>query len=1075
MLYGDVILPLPLEGYFTYSIPQGMQAEAVEGVRVLVPFGRNKSYVGILVRLHDQKPEGYEVKNILQLIDRYPILLEHQYRLWQWIADYYLSPIGEVYKAALPAGLKAEEGYKPRTETYIRLTEAYRNETALHIALNLLARAPKQQEAFIAYLSLSGWDEYDFSRSLGVQECGSLGVQECGSLGVQKCGSLGVQECGSVGVQECRSVDDRPFAGGNQIPREITREELMNDSGCTLPVLNQLVKRGMLETYEVEVGRLNNAGEPHFEHIKPLSLPQQQAYNEILFSFLKKNVTLLHGVTSSGKTEIYIHLIQRELEQHRQVLYLLPEIALTVQMMERLQRVFGNRLGIYHSKYSDAERVEIWQKQLSANPYDVILGARSAVFLPFQRLGLIIVDEEHETSYKQQDPAPRYHARSAAIMMAAPSNLPRLGEALAAASECGAKASPSWGRLEGASPAASECGAKASPSWGRLEEASPAASECGAKASPSWGRLEGASPAVSECAAKASPSRGRLEGASPAVSECAAKASPSRGRLEGASPAVSECGAKASPSWGRLEGAIDYYKTAHPCSYALLKKFSTERRNQPTEAEKAMWEILRSKNLGDKFRREHVIGDFIVDFICLSKKIVIEVDGGYHFSSEQKEADKLRTAILRDLGYKELRFTNEEVLFSPDKVLSVVCDELSAAGKASPSWGRLEGAKVLLGTATPSLESYHNARIGKYGLVELKERYKGIELPEIQIVDTKDLTRRKMMHGPFSPLLLSRVREALERGEQAILFQNRRGYVPMIECRQCGWVPRCEHCDVSLTLHKSLNQLTCHYCGATYAIPTECPACGGKELKGRGYGTEKIEDQIRDIFPEARISRMDLDTTRTRNAYERIISDFASGRTNLLIGTQMISKGLDFDRVSVVGILDADAMLSYPDFRAYEQAFMMMAQVSGRAGRRGKRGLVILQTKNPDLSVIHQVVRNDYHSLYSDLIAERQAFSYPPYYRLIYIYLKHKHDGLVNTAGLELGSRLRQWFGGRVLGPDKPPVARVKTLSIRKIVLKLENGIDMPRVRQYLRMAQQQMLQDKRYSALQIYYDVDPL
>ena len=771
MSYADIILPLPLSGYFTYAVPAVMQNSMVSGMRVLVPFGRNKFYVGIVARLHEQKPDGYVVKDIAQVIDQTPVLLESQFRLWKWIADYYMSPIGEVYKAALPAGLKAEDGYKPRTETFIRLTPAYRCEASLHIALNVLSRSSKQQEAFLSYLQLSGWDVFDFERS---QAAGTVEVQVQG---------------------------EQPSAIA-----EVTREELMNSSGATLPVLNQLTKRGILETYEVEVGRLNYGGEPHPELVKKLNAAQQEAYNQILFSFMKKNVTLLHGVTSSGKTEIYIHLIQRELEQHRQVLYLLPEIALTVQMMDRLRRVFGNRLGIYHSKYSDAERVEIWQKQLSACPYDVILGARSAVFLPFHRLGLVIVDEEHESSYKQQDPAPRYHARSAAVMLA------------------------------------------------------------------------------------------------------------------------------------------------------------------------------------------------------------------------------------RDFG-----------------------------------------SKVLLGTATPCMETYHNARTGKYGLVELKERYQGIELPEIQVVDTKDLQRRKMMHGPFSPLLLARVREALERGEQAIIFQNRRGYVPMIECRQCGWVPRCEHCDVSLTLHKSMNQLSCHYCGYTYQIPTECPACGSKELKGRGYGTEKIEDQLRDVFPEARIARMDLDTTRTRNAYERIISDFSAGRTNLLIGTQMISKGLDFDNVSVVGIIDADGMLNQPDFRAHEHAFMMMSQVSGRAGRKGKRGLVILQTKSPDLPIIHQVVCNDYQALYSDMCAERQTFHYPPYYRLVYAYLKHKHDAVVQTASIELGSRLRQWFGGRVLGPDKPSVARVKTLSIRKIVLKLEVGIDMARVRQYLMMAQQQMLQDKRYASLQIYFDVDPL
>ncbi len=768
MTYADIVLPLPLHGFFTYAVPPAWQDNVVKGMRVLVPFGRNKFYVGLVARLHDEKPEGYVVKDIAQVLDNAPILLENQFRLWTWIADYYMSPMGEVYKAALPAGLKAEDGYKPRTETYIRLAPAYRNEPTLHVALNMLSRASKQQEAFLSYLQLSGWDMFDFQ--------------------------------GYEGTEPPPTV------------MEVTREELMNDSGATLPTLNLLVKRGILETYELEVGRLNYGGEPHPELIKKLNAAQQEAYNQILFSFMKKNVTLLHGVTSSGKTEIYIHLIQRELEQHRQVLYLLPEIALTVQMMDRLHRVFGNRLGIYHSKYSDAERVEIWQKQLSANPYDVILGARSAVFLPFQRLGLIIVDEEHETSYKQQDPAPRYHARSAAIMLS----------------------------------------------------------------------------------------------------------------TFGFGPS------------------------------------------------------------GDK-------------------------------------------------------------------------------------------PKVLLGTATPCMETYHNARTGKYGLVELKERYQGIELPEIQVVDTKDLQRRKMMHGPFSPLLLARVREALERGEQAIIFQNRRGYVPMIECRQCGWVPRCDHCDVSLTHHKSMNQLTCHYCGNTYQIPAECPACGSKDLRGRGYGTEKIEDQLRDVFPEARIARMDLDTTRTRNAYERIISDFSAGRTNLLIGTQMISKGLDFEKVSVVGIIDADGMLNQPDFRAYEHAFMMMSQVSGRAGRKGRRGLVILQTKSPTLPIIHQVVRNDFQALYSDLCAERQMFRYPPYHRLIYIFLKHKRDAVVQTASIEMGTRLRQWFGDRVLGPDKPSVARVKTLSIRKIVLKLEVGIDMARVRQYLMLAQQQLLQDSRYSSLQVYFDVDPL
>ena len=748
-MFADIILPLPLDGVFTYSVPQSLEGQVIRGVRVLVPLGRNKTYVGIISEVHDKKPEGYQTKDILQVLDSCPILLDAQLHLWQWIADYYMAPIGEVFKAAFPAGLKAEDGYRPRTETYIELSQKFRNEASIHVALNMLQRASKQLTAFIDYLALSGWDKNE--------------------------------------------------------PQEITRDELLNQ-GHSLPTLAALVKRGLLQTYEREVGRLNLGGEPCFEKIKPLSQVQQDAFNKIQFSFLKKNVTLLHGVTSSGKTEIYIHLIRQTLEQKKQVLYLLPEIALTVQMMERLQRVFGNRLGIYHSKYSDAERVEIWQKQLSTHPYDVILGARSAVFLPFQDLGLVIVDEEHETSYKQQDPMPRYHARSAAIMLA-----------------------------------------------------------------------------------------------------------------------------------------------------------------------------------------------------------------------------------------------------------------------------QMFGAKTILGTATPSLETYHNAKTGKFGIVELFQRYQGIELPEIQIVDIKDLQHRKMMNGPFSPLLLSKVREALGRGEQVILFQNRRGYAPVVECKQCGWVPHCQHCDVSLTFHRHLNQLSCHYCGYTYQVPTECPNCGCIHLQTRGYGTEKIEAEVHDIFPEARIARMDLDTTRSRQAYERIIGDFSSGRTNLLIGTQMISKGLDFDKVSVVGILNADSMLNYPDFRAYEHAFMMMSQVGGRAGRRGKRGLVILQTKSPDLPLIQQVVHNDYAAFYRLLIAERQQFKYPPFYRLIYVFLKHRDDRTVETASIEMVSRLRQWFGARALGPDKPSVSKVKSLSIRKLVLKFEPGINMSEVRKYLALAQQQMLQDKRYSSLQIYFDVDPL
>mgnify|MGYP000870454840 FL=1 len=756
MKYVDVILPLPLDGTFTYSVPDGMEGKVVPGVRLLVPLGKSKKYIAMATRLHDDKP-AFSCKPIEAVLDSTPSLLPQQMRLWQWIGYYYMAPLGDVYNAAMPGGLKSTEKFKPKMELYVELASTYRSEQALHVALNLVQRALKQAKTLTTFLSLSHWDSLD---------------------------------------------GDTPREG----IKKVTKEELMNESHCTAAVVKALIDRGILFTYELEIGRLNTNGESHFDLIKPLSLAQQDAYNGILMQMMKKDVVLLHGVTSSGKTEIYIHLIRKAIEEHKQVLYLLPEIALTVQIMERLHRVFGDRLGIYHSKYSDAERVEIWQKQLSDHPYDVILGARSAVFLPFKNLGLVIIDEEHETSFKQQDPAPRYHARSAAIVLA-----------------------------------------------------------------------------------------------------------------------------------------------------------------------------------------------------------------------------------------------------------------------------KMYGAKTLLGTATPSMESYYNAQQGKYGLVELKTRYKGIQLPEIQVVDVKDLRRRKMMSGPFSPQLLAAVREALKNGQQAILFQNRRGFAPMVECKVCGWVPKCKNCDVSLTLHKSINLLTCHYCGYTYPVPTECPNCGSTEIMGRGFGTEKIEDQIAEIFPEAKIARMDLDTTRTRNAYERLIADFSEGRTNLLIGTQMVSKGLDFDKVSVVGILNADSMLNYPDFRAYEHAFMMMAQVSGRAGRKGKRGLVILQTKNPNLPVIGQVVHNDYAGLYQGILEERRTFHYPPFFHLINVYVKHKYDKVCEQAGYELSKTLRSWFGERVLGPDKPAVARVKTMNIRKIVIKLENGIDQQKVREYLKFAQQQMGKDPRYGALQIYYDVDPL
>lgn len=817
----DVILPLPLNSCFTYALPEDMAGQVQQGCRVVVPFGKKKFYTGIVRNLHYLKPEGYEVKEVTAVLDAHPILLPMQFKFWEWLSNYYLCTQGDVYKAALPSGLKLESEtvveynpdfeaterlpereqrvldllaakpeqsvtklekesglknilsvvkslldkgaifvkeelkrtYKPKMETRVRLTEAARNERRLHFFFDeLQRRAPKQLDLLMKYIELSG------------------------------------------------------FLGGNNV-REVPKAELLQRASATPAVFGGLVEKGIFEVYQQEVGRLNgNLPSGVLQPLNSLNVHQQRAYDEMCESFRQKNVCLLYGVTASGKTELYIHLIDAVLRQGKQVLYLLPEIALTTQITERLKRVFGSRLGIYHSKFPDAERVEVWQKQLSERPYDIILGVRSSVFLPFQRLGLVIVDEEHENTYKQQDPAPRYHARNAAIVLAS-----------------------------------------------------------------------------------------------------------------------------------------------------------------------------------------------------------------------------------------------------------------------------MYGAKTLLGTATPSIESWYNATIGKYALVELKERYKEIQLPEIIPVDIKELQHKKRMNGPFSPLLLQYVREALEQKEQVILFQNRRGFAPMIECHTCGWVPRCKNCDVSLTYHKGLGQLTCHYCGYTQPVPRKCPACEGVDLRNRGFGTEKIEDDIQALFPDARVARMDLDTTRTRAAYERIIADFEQGRTDILIGTQMVSKGLDFDHVSVVGILNADTMLNYPDFRAYERAFQLMAQVAGRAGRKNRRGRVILQTKSIDHPIIPQVIANDFEGMAGGQLAERQLFHYPPYYRLVYVYLKNRNETLLDLMAQIMATRLRALFGTRVLGPDKPPVARVQTLFIRKIVVKIETSAPLARARQLLVQVQREMLAEDRFKSLIVYYDVDPM
>lgn len=753
MNYVDIILPLALDGTFTYILPDALLIAAAVGKRVLVPFRSTQHYVGVITEIHRRTP-AFACKPIERILDDTPMLQAYQLDLWAWVARYYMCPLGDVLTAALPGGLKATEKYKPRMEQYVRLVEAYRTSEGVGVAASMLRRAPMQYKLFTHFLQLIGW-EY----------------------------------------------------GGEALTTEpeVSREELLNESHLTAPLLQQVIKRGILVQVEREVPRLDLRAGSTVEP-KPLSEAQTQAYREIRLGLEAKDVVLLHGVTSSGKTEIYIRLIQDAIDNGQQVLYLVPEIALTVQMMMRLKQVFGARLGIYHSKYSDEERVEIWKKQMSDQPFDVILGARSAVLLPFSRLGLVVVDEEHEASYKQQDPAPRYHARSVAVMMA------------------------------------------------------------------------------------------------------------------------------------------------------------------------------------------HMLG-----------------------------------------------------------------------------------AKTLLGSATPSIASYHNAQIGKYALVRLEQRYAGVQLPEVETVDVQDLRHRKLMRGPLSPMLLSAMRKALEQQEQVILFQNRRGFARQFECPTCGWTPRCENCDVSLTYHKTDGRLTCHYCGFSVSLPQECPACHETKLRSKGFGTERIEDLVREEFPEAKVVRMDLDSTRSKNAYARIINDFSAGKTQVLIGTQMVTKGLDFAGVSVVGILDADAILNYPDYQAYEQAYQMLCQVSGRAGRRNTRGRVLLQTRQPQLSVVRQVVEHDYEAFYRDVAQERTDFHYPPFYHLIYIYMKHTDGAVCDMAAQALAQRLRSRLGTRLLGPDRPFVSRVKRQEIRQMMLKLEQGIALGQCKDFILQQWKSVMQDKRFSGLQVYFDVDPM
>lgn len=757
--YADIILPLAIKSRLTYSIPTDLLSVARPGVRVLVQLGNRKLYSGIIARIYDDPPGLSKIRPVVDIPDPLPVVNEIQLKLWGWISEYYMCSEGEVMKAAVPGILFPEgntsapvvEKYKPREETFVRMAKNYTDEE-LNIILDKLKKAPGQTALLTSYLHLS-----------------EFGTKT------------------------------------NVIP--VKKSILLRDSGSSPPSFGELVKKGILECFSLEVGRLADSSNMTVP-LNKLSKSQSLVLESVHQNFTEKDIVLLHGITSSGKTEIYIHLIEEQLKLGKQILYLLPEIALTTQIILRLQKHFGSLTGVYHSRFSDREKVEIWKKVADTNPsggYRLILGVRSSVFLPFSNLGLVIIDEEHDGSYKQHDPAPRYHARDSAIMLA-----------------------------------------------------------------------------------------------------------------------------------------------------------------------------------------------------------------GFH------------------------------------------------------------KAKTIMGSASPSVESYYNALNGKYGLAELKERFGAVKLPVIILADTREASRKKLMVSHFTPELLTAMDEALGREEQVILFRNRRGFSPYIECTECGWILVCNQCAVNMTYHKAARSMVCHYCGNTKAVPAKCGNCGSTGLVTRGFGTEKIEDEIKIVFPSARVARMDQDTTRNKNSFKSIIQAFEERRTDILIGTQMISKGLDFENLTVVGIFNADNLLNFPDFRAHERCFQLMEQVSGRAGRRQKQGKVVIQTSDPQNKIIRLVLRHDYQGMFKMQVQEREAFNYPPFCRMIKINLKHKNRAILNSFADELGSDLKKIFGNRVLGPEFPVISQIQQYYIKTILIKIEKEKSLGRAKNMIRESVERIGKLKGSGGLKILVDVDP-
>ena len=820
----DVILPLPLYSSFTYSVPEDLQEKVQVGSRVLIQFGKKKYYTGIVEALHSNEPKGYDTKPIVSVLDSDPILRYPQLNFWKWISEYYLCSPGEVFKAAVPTGLKPESetrislnpDYQPEESNPFRLTdkqalilmvlqesnrltldelegktnirnvaksimpmldagiieidervaERYRPKKITTVTLNcprsendsiheffdLVKRSPQQEKTLLTYLDLSGW------------------------------------------------------MSTNSKLKTVTKSQLAEMAKVSPAVIKALVDKKIFVVEKKLVNRFDSDSEFKNEISLPiLSSPQLTALKEIDEGFKHNPIQLLHGVTGSGKTEIYTHLIYRALETGNQVLFLVPEISLTTQLSDRLRKIFGRRLIVYHSKFSDSERVDIWRRLLHTNEPLVVLGARSSIFLPYAHLGLIVIDEEHEASFKQYDPAPRYNARDAALMLS-----------------------------------------------------------------------------------------------------------------------------------------------------------------------------------------------------------------------------------------------------------------------------RMHGAKTLLGSATPAIETYFKAKEGKYGLVSLEQRYEGSVLPEVNLIDMKEMRKKKEVNGVLSSPLRQRILESLKNKKQVILFQNRRGFAPIVICDQCAWTPKCAHCDVSMVYHKNLGMLRCHYCGYATILPSLCPACGQNSLKIFGYGTERIAEEVKEQFPEANVARMDLDTTRNKDAYQNIIEDFSRHDTQILIGTQMVSKGLDFGDVETVGVINADTILNFPDFRSNERAFNMLEQVAGRAGRRHEKGHVMIQTVNPKHEVLSNVKNHDFLAFYNREIEERRRYAYPPFTKIINIFIRNKNPEMGQKAAVDFTLALRKVLGERVLGPEKPFVSRIASFHIQSIMIKMETGVSMKKVKDLLREIYASVANTPEMRSSIVHYDVDP-